>query len=68
MTQQEAINILEGFRKAFRTLDAVKAQQAVNALLNPGPVVTTGMILARDFSTALNTLRTVFDEIDRKGG
>jgi hypothetical protein len=67
MTQQEAINVLDGFRKAFRTLDAMKAQQAVNTLLNPGPVVTTGFIRAGEFSSALNTLRTIFGEMDRKG-
>lgn len=67
MTEQEAISVLDGFRKAFRALDVTKARQAVSALLNPGPVVTTGMMRAQEFSSALNTLKMVFDELDRKG-
>ena len=67
MTEQEAIAVLGGFRKAFRALDPTRAQQAVNALLNPGPAMSSGFRRARDFSSALSTLRMVFDEMDRKG-
>ena len=67
MTDQEAIVVLDGFRKAFNGLDPTKTMQAVNALLNAGPVVTTGALRAREFSSALSTLRTVFDQMDRKG-
>jgi hypothetical protein len=67
MTEQEAIGVLAEFRKAFNALDQMKTMRAVNALLNPGPVVTTGALRAREFASALATLKTAFDEMDRKG-
>jgi hypothetical protein len=67
MTEQEAINVLDGFRKAFRALDRTKAMRAFNALLITGKVVTTADNLAREFGSALATLRTVFDAMDNKG-
>ena len=67
MTKQEAIHVLDGFRKAFRTLDPTKAMQAFNALMNTDGVVTTNFNLAGDFSHALATLGSVFDAMDRKG-
>jgi hypothetical protein len=67
MTKQEAINVLDGFRKASRTLDPTKAMQAFNALMNADGAVTTSFNLAGDFSHALATLRSVFDAMERKG-
>jgi hypothetical protein len=67
MTQEEAIEVLDGFHKAFRALDPMKALHATNALLNPGPVMTTGALRAREFMSALNALRAAFDEMERKG-
>jgi len=67
MTTQEAMDTLAGFRKAFRALDPTRAMQAINALLNPGPVVTTGFMQAREFASALSTLKTAFDAMDDKG-
>jgi hypothetical protein len=67
MTEQEAINVLGGLRKAFRALDQSKAMQAFNALMNTGGVVTTAFNLGGDFSGALATLRSVFDAMDNKG-
>jgi hypothetical protein len=67
MTKQEAINVLDGFRKASRTLDPTKAMQAFNALMNTDGAVTTSFNLAGDFSHALVTLRSVFNAMERKG-
>jgi hypothetical protein len=67
MTKQEAVNVLDGFRKASRTLDPTKAMQAFNALMNSDAVLTTSFKLAGDFSHALATLRSVFDAMERKG-
>ena len=67
ITEQEAIDVLHGFRKAFKALDQTKTMQAVNALLNPGSVMTTGALRAKEFASALAALRATFDEIDRKG-
>lgn len=67
MTKQEAIDVLNGFRKAFRTLDQMKAMQAFNALMNADGRVTTNFNLAGDFSHALATLKSVFDAMERKG-
>jgi hypothetical protein len=67
MTQQEAIEVLADFHEAFRALNPTKALHATNALLNPGPVMTTGALRARDFMSALNALRTAFDEMEGKG-
>jgi hypothetical protein len=67
MTEQEAINVLAGFRKAFRALNPTEAVQAFNALMNTGAVVTTAFNLASDFGSALATLKSVFDRMDDKG-
>lgn len=67
MTKQEAINVLDGFHKAFRTLDTPKAVRAFNALMNADGIVTTAFNLGGEFSSALGTLRAVFDAMDRKG-
>lgn len=67
MTKQEAIHVLDGFRKAFRALDQVKAMQAFNTLMNADGIVTTNFNVAGDFSHALATLRSVFDAMERKG-
>lgn len=67
MTEQEAINVLDGFRKAFTALDRTKAMQAFNALMMTSKVVTSAHNLARDFGSALVTLKTVFDAMDKKG-
>jgi hypothetical protein len=68
MTTQEAIDTLAGFRKAFRALDPTKAMQAINALLNSGPVATAaGSMHARDFASVLSTLKAAFDAMDNKG-
>jgi hypothetical protein len=67
MTRQEAINILDGFRRAFRELDRVKAFSAVNALVNTGTVVTRDSLLASKFSSALSDLARTFDAMDKRG-
>ena len=67
MTEQEAIDVLAGFRKAFRALNSMQAVQAFNALMNSDGVVTTNFILAGDLASALATLKTVFDRMDDKG-
>jgi hypothetical protein len=67
MTKQEAVNVLDGFQKAFRTLGPMEAMQAFNALMNSDRVATSAFGLGLDFSHALATLRTVFDAIEKKG-
>jgi hypothetical protein len=67
MTQQGAIEVLAEFRKAFRALNPVTAQQAVNALLNSGPVMGSGFRIAGEFASAMSALRSAFDAMDRKG-
>jgi hypothetical protein len=67
MTKPEAINALDGFRKAFRKLDPMKAMQAFNELMNADGVVTTSFNLAGDFSHALATLRNVFGAMESGG-
>jgi hypothetical protein len=67
MTKQEARNILDGLQKAFRALDRTKAQQAFNALMDSGGVVTTAFNLAVEFGAALETLKRVFDAIEKNG-
>lgn len=67
MTEQEAVDILSGFRKAFRALNQMEAMQAFNTLMNTSGVVTTNFNLAGDFASALATLKTVFDKMDNKG-
>ena len=67
MTEQEAIDVLDAFRKAFKALDRGKAVQAFNALLNNTPVMTTAFNLAGEFGSALATIATVFDRMDNKG-
>jgi hypothetical protein len=67
MTTQEAVNVLDEFRKEFRALGQTQAMQAFNALMITGGVVTTAHNLARDFSSALATLKSVFDAMEQKG-
>jgi len=67
MTEQEAINILDGFRKAFRALNQTEAMRAFNTLMNSGGAVTTAFNLCVYFSHALASLRSVFDAIENKG-
>jgi hypothetical protein len=67
MTEQEAINVLDGFRKAFRALNPIEAMGAYNALMNSGGTMTTAFNLGRDFSHALATLKSVFDTMENKG-
>jgi hypothetical protein len=67
MTEQEAINVLSGFRKAFRALDQAKAMQAFNALMNTGGAVTSAFNLGLEFSGTLANLRNVFDAMDNEG-
>jgi len=67
MTEQEAINALDGLQKAFRMLDQTKAMQAFNVLMNSDRVVTTAFNLGIEFGSALTTLKRVFDAIENKG-
>jgi hypothetical protein len=67
MTKEEAINTLDGLQKAVRALDANKAREAFNALLNTSGVVTTAFNLGIEFGSALGTVRRVFDAIEEKG-
>jgi len=67
MTEQEAINALDGLQKAFRALDQAKAMQAFNVLMKSDRVVTTAFNLGIEFGSALTTLKRVFDAIENKG-
>ena len=67
MTKEEAITILDGFRKALVALDPIKGRQAFNMLMNNTPVIGTAMGRAAEAGNALQTLRRAFEEIDRKG-
>jgi hypothetical protein len=66
MTQQEAINVLDEFRKAFGALDRTRAMQAFNTLMT-GKAMTNADNLAWQFQSALNVLKTIFDSMDNKG-
>jgi hypothetical protein len=66
MTKQEAVDALDGFRKEFRALGQMQAIQAFNTLMITGGAVTTAHNLARDFSSALAILKSVFDAMDHK--
>jgi hypothetical protein len=67
MTKEEAINILDGLRKASFALDPTKARQAFDALLNTSKVETTASQLGTEFGKALASLRRVFDAMEHKG-
>jgi hypothetical protein len=67
MTEQEAIDVLDGFHKAFRALNRMKAQQAVNTLLITRPSVSSGSSRAFEFSLAIAKIRSAFDELESKG-
>jgi hypothetical protein len=67
MTKEEAIEVLDDFHKAFRALNPMTAQQAVNALLNSGPVMGSGFRIAGEFASGFSALRSAFDEMERKG-
>lgn len=67
MTEQEAIDALDGLRKAFRMLDQTKAMQAFNVLMNSDRVVTTAFNLGIEFGSALTSLKRVFEAIENKG-
>ena len=66
MTKQEAINVLDEFRKALMALDPTKGRQAFDALMNDTRVMTTAMQRAAEAGNALQTLRRAFEEIDHK--
>jgi hypothetical protein len=67
MTREEAIEILDEFRKALMALDPIEGRQAFDGLINGPRVMTTAMRRAADAGDALQTLRRAFEEIDRKG-
>jgi len=67
MTKEEAINVLDGFRKALMALDPMKGRQAFDALINDTRAFSTATQRAADAGNALQTLRRAFEEIDRKG-
>jgi hypothetical protein len=67
MTETEAVRVLDGLRKALRALKPMDAIQATNALLNPGPAMTSGFRRTGEFGSALTILRSAFDEMDRMG-
>ena len=62
MTEREAIEVFDGLRKAYRKLEPGDDMNALRALL-VGHVLPDS--LGTPFSSALGTLRSVFDEIDR---
>jgi hypothetical protein len=67
MTKEEAINTLDRLQKAILVLDANKAREAFNALINDTRVVTTAMQRVFEAVNAVQTLRRAFEEIDGKG-
>ena len=66
MTKEEAIIVLDRFRKELMALDPIKGRQAFDALINDTSVVGTAMQRAAEAGNALQTLRRAFEEIDRK--
>jgi hypothetical protein len=67
MTTQEAIGVLDEFRRALMTLDPTKGRQAFDALINDTAVMTTAMHRAAEAGHALLTLRRAFQETEDKG-
>jgi hypothetical protein len=67
MTDEEAINALDGFRKAFKTLGPTRAIQAYNTLMTNTRAMTTAFNLGSEFSRALTVIRSVFDAMENKG-
>jgi hypothetical protein len=67
LTKEEAINVLDGFRKALMALDPTRGRQAFNVLIDDTGIVSTAMQRAADAGNALQTLKRAFQEIDGKG-
>jgi hypothetical protein len=67
MTKEEAINVLDGFRKALMALDPTMGRQAFSALIDDTGIVSTAMQRAAEAGNALQTLRRAFQEIEGKG-
>jgi hypothetical protein len=67
MTKEEAINTLERLQKAVLVLDANKARQAFDTLINDTRIMTTAMQRVVEAGNAVQTLRRAFQEIDGKG-
>jgi hypothetical protein len=66
ITKQEAINVVDEFRKALMALDSTTGTQAFDALINDTRVMTTAAQRAADAGNALQTLGRAFQEIDGK--
>ena len=62
MTEREAIEVFDGLRKAYRKLKPGDDMKALRTLLI-GHVLPDS--LGTPFSSALGTLRYVFEEMDR---
>lgn len=61
MTDREAIDVFDGLRKAFRAFKPAEDVQALGALTSTHVLSSS---LGGSFSSALATLRAVFDAID----
>lgn len=62
MTEQDAIRVFDGLRKAYRAIDVQQRVEAQNVLTRTHIISSP---LAHSFTSALGSLRAVFDAIDR---
>jgi hypothetical protein len=67
MTKREAVRTLTEFRKVLIALDLSLASRAFDVLMVDFPAATMAAERAADARRALQTLRTTFAEIERKG-
>jgi hypothetical protein len=67
MTKQEAVNVLDQFRKAFMTLGTIEGRNAFRVLIDDSVGATMAGERAAEAGRALDTLQRAFAEIDRKG-